>query len=107
MNRRERTHQALEREIRQEKAAALGRAGERLEEALAAMQEIARRLDAATDSGTASRLLDEYEAARGRANTARLALVVQREALGLRHHALVDTLFPVLPRRRPGPARPD
>lgn len=41
----------------------------------------------------------EYEAACRRAVSARFALVIQREAIGLRHHAVVEQLFPEPPRR--------
>jgi hypothetical protein len=63
--------------IANENAQALGRAGERL------------------------------EAARVRALHARLALLIQREAAGLRRHRIVDQQFPEPPRRSPGryPAR--
>jgi hypothetical protein len=44
-------------------------------------------------------LLREYEAARRRAAFARLMLVIQREAIGLRHHRDVDRQFPQPPRR--------
>ena len=46
-----------------------------------------------------ARLLGEYETARVRAHHARLALLIQREAIGLRHHRIVDQQFPEPPRR--------
>jgi hypothetical protein len=101
VNRRARTHQKVDEEIRREKAAALGRAGERLELALADVRGVAARLDAAAHAGERERLLAAYEAARLRVRDARLALVIQREAIGLRHHAVVDQLFPEPPRRAP------
>jgi hypothetical protein len=90
-----------EREIAAEKAAALGRAGERLENALAETATLAARLDSAVDPVEHDRLLEDYERARERAAAARLALLVQREAVGLRHHRDVDQQFPEPPRRRP------
>jgi hypothetical protein len=99
MNRGQETHRRINAEIAQEKAVALGRAGERLEEALAHVGMIARRLDAAPDGEAETRLLGEYEAARMRAHQARLALLIQREAVGLRHHRIVDQQFPEPPRR--------
>ena len=48
------------------------------------------------------RLFGDYEAARRRALPARLALVIQREAVGLRHHRVVDQQFPEPPRRTSG-----
>ncbi len=86
MSRVQDTHRRINAEIAQEKAAALGRAGERLEAALAHATFLGRRLDATADPAERARLLGEYESAWVRAIHARLALVIQREALGLRHH---------------------
>jgi len=101
MTRAHETHRRIKEEIAQEKAVALGRAGERLEEALAHVAAVGRRLDAAPDGDAEARLLGEYEAARVRAHQARLALLIQREALGLRQHRIVDQQFPEPPRRAP------
>jgi hypothetical protein len=60
---------------------------------------LGRQLDAAPDPDEQARLLGEYESARMRAVHARLALVIQRDAPGLRHHRIVDQQFPE-PRRR-------
>ena len=89
----------LEREIVQEKAATLGRAGERLEAALAAALALAETLDGERDPARREALLCEYEAARRQAAAARLMLVIQREAIGLRYHRDVDRQFPEPPRR--------
>lgn len=91
----------VEQEIAAEKAAALGRAGERLEQARADVAEIAARLDTTVDPRERERLTAEYGPARERARRARLALVIQREAIGLRHHRIVDQQFPEPPARRP------
>jgi hypothetical protein len=93
------THRRINAEIAQEKATALGRAGERLESALEQVAALGRRLDATADLEEQARLLGEYETARVRAIHARLALVIQREAVGLRHHRIVDQQFPEPPRR--------
>jgi hypothetical protein len=87
----------IAREIAGEKAAALGRAGERLEQALHEAAMVRARHDAATDGAERERLRREYEQARARAAGARMALVIQREALGLRHHRVVDQHFPEPP----------
>jgi hypothetical protein len=87
----------VEREIAAEKAAALGRAGERLELALDEARGVAERLLAARGEGERAQLAREYTMARRRALDARLALLVQREALGLRRHATVDQEFPEPP----------
>jgi len=80
----------VEDEIRAEKAAALGRAGERLEAALAALRDLERGATDAPDE----KLRAAYRAARDRARTARLHLLIQREAVGLRNHRVVDQQFP-------------
>jgi hypothetical protein len=99
VTRRQDTHRRINAEIAQEKAAALGRAGERLEAALAHVVSLGCRLDTVVDPEEHARLLAEYESARIRAAQARLVLVIQREALGLRHHRIVDQQFPEPPRR--------
>jgi hypothetical protein len=91
----------LEREILAEKAAALGRAGERLEQALAEVAELAAALAATRAPAERARLSQAYDEAWKRAAGARLALLIQREAVGLRHHRLVDQQFPEPPRRPP------
>jgi hypothetical protein len=88
----------VEREIVGERAAALGRAGERLEAALAEVHALGARLDGVHDADARAALLREYEAARRQAATARLMLLIQREANGLRHHRDVERLFPEPPR---------
>ena len=99
-SRRAETHRRIEDEIRREKAATLGRAGERLDAALREAERIGRELDAAHHPAERSRLEVAYEDARARAKAARYALLVQREAIGLRSHRVVDQLFPEPPRRR-------
>jgi hypothetical protein len=84
----------VESEIVGEKAAALGRAGERLEAALSDLNAVARALAAAHDERRRAELRDTYRAASERARTARLHLLIQREAVGLRSHRLVDQQFP-------------
>ncbi len=99
MSRREESHRRINAELAQEKAAALGRAGERLEAALAHATELGRQLDLASSVEDQAHLLGEYESACLRAVHARLALLIQREALGLRHHRIVDQQFPEPPKR--------
>jgi hypothetical protein len=95
------TYRRIEDEIRREKAAALGRAGERLDEAIRETERIGRQVEAATDPAERTRLLAVYEQARTRTKAARQALLIQREAIGLRNHRVVDQLFPEPPRRAP------
>jgi hypothetical protein len=88
------------REIVKEKAVTLGRAGERLEAALAALAALAEAWHAAAGDVVArARLAADYERAWRAAETARLTLVIQREAVGVRHHRDVDQQFPRPPRR--------
>ncbi len=89
----------IETEILAEKASALGRAGERLEDALREAWALLARLDAAPPGDERRTLLARYQAARDRAARARLMLLIQREAVGLRHHRLVDQEFPEPPPR--------
>ena len=87
----------IEQEIAGEKAATLGRAGERLEEILSEVRDAAERLLTASDDERAQRA-EEYTAVRARALHARLVLLIQREALGLRRHGTVDQQYPEPPR---------
>ena len=94
------SHARIEREIVKEKAVTLGRAGERLEAALAALAALAEAWHGAAGNGAErARLAAEYERAWRAAETARLTLVIQREAVGVRHHRDVDQQFPRPPRR--------
>ena len=98
-------HGRIEKEIVAEKAAALGRAGERLEAALHEAREVAARLISGGPDADRGALARAYEQARKRAQAARTALLIQREALGLRHHRVVDQIFPEPPTLdRLGPA---
>ncbi|HEY3067605.1 MAG TPA: hypothetical protein VGL09_17565, partial [Methylomirabilota bacterium] len=67
------------------------------EEALAEERQLAAAVAGARDTADAERLARDHAAARRRARQARFALIVQREALGLRHHADVDRQFPEPP----------
>lgn len=100
----------VEREILQEKAEALGRVGERLADLLVRLRDLGRRIDefeAALAGGGGG--LDEYTRLgddverfnRLREMAVRLAhdLVVQREAVGFRRHALILETYPIPPRR--------
>ena len=80
------THARITREIAQEKAVTLGRAGERLEAALATLAALAAAYTSARDAAA-------------RAELARQTLLIQREAVGLRHHRDVDAQFPRPARR--------
>lgn len=87
----------VEQEIAREKVATLARAGERLQEALDRLAAVAAALAATTEPAVRARLGAEYEAARARVLHARLTLVIQREAVGLRRHRILDEQFPEPP----------
>jgi hypothetical protein len=98
VNGRAESHARTLEEIAQEKAVTLGRAGERLEAALARVAAAAAAWRSGTD-GERARLAAEYDAAWQAAEAARTTLLIQREAVGLRHHRDVDTQFPRPSRR--------
>lgn len=90
-------------ELFREAASALARSGERLEEALAFLRESEMSLQASLAEGTASDISgarETYRKAWQRAERARYAYIVQREALGLRTHRFVDRFYPMPPERR-------
>jgi hypothetical protein len=96
----------VQAEIAGEKAAALGRAGERLEAAMREVTAWARRVRETPDAAARPAMALAYEEARARALEARLTLLIQREALGLRRHAVVDQQFPEPPSFRRLAAQP-
>ena len=97
MSGREEALQRTEKEILAEKAATLGRAGERLEAALALAAERRRALEQAPDASARDEALARYRQARARALDARRTLIIQREAIGLRTHRVVDQQYPEPP----------
>jgi hypothetical protein len=97
VNDREEALQRTEKEIVAEKAATLGRAGERLEAALRLAAELHGALREAPDEETRARARASYRQARTRALEARRILIIQREAIGLRSHRVVDQQFPEPP----------
>ena len=65
------------------------------------MAAVARAWRAAGDAAERERLTAAYDRAWRAADTARQTLLIQREAVGLRHHRDVEQQFP-RPPRRPG-----
>ncbi|MGH7317574.1 MAG: hypothetical protein ACREJS_15095 [Candidatus Rokuibacteriota bacterium] len=98
MNAREEALQRTEKEIAAEKAATLGRAGGRLETALRLAAELHEALTRAPEGAERERARESYRQARTRAIEARRILIIQREAIGLRNHRIVDQQFPEPPR---------
>lgn len=98
MNAREEALQRTEKEILAEKAATLGRAGERLEAALRVAAQLHDAMTSAPEGPAREQARERYREARGRALEARRILIIQREAIGLRNHRVVDQQFPEPPR---------
>jgi hypothetical protein len=96
VSRREEAYQRTEQEIRAEKAATLGRAGERLEAALRLCADLREDFGRAPEIAREAALA-RYREARRRALEARHTLIIQREAIGLRNHRVVDQQFPEPP----------
>ena len=97
MSQREEALQRTEKEILAEKAATLGRAGERLEAALALVAERRHAFERTIVGAAREVALESYRQARARALDARHTLIIQREAIGLRNHRIVDQKFPEPP----------
>jgi hypothetical protein len=97
MSLREEALHRTEKEILAEKAATLGRAGERLEVALRLCAELRQALSRAPEGAARERARLDYGQARARALEARRTLIIQREAIGLRNHRVVDQQFPEPP----------
>lgn len=93
--------QKVEDELRRERAAALGRAGTQLEEAIAATEQARDVLLAAAPEEKAS-ALQAFRAARDRARYRLWCLIVHREAVGLRSHREIDEAFPIPPPPKEG-----
>ncbi len=98
MSQREEALQRTEKEILAEKAATLGRAGERLDAALALAARLLVAVERAGDGPAREIALADYREARARALDARHTLIIQREAIGLRNHRILDQPFPEPPR---------
>jgi len=97
VSQREEALRRTEKEILAEKAATLGRAGERLEAALRVAAELHAALAQAPEGPAREGARASYRQARARALDARRTLIIQREAIGLRNHRLVDQQFPEPP----------
>ena len=104
------TIDAIEAEIQQERAEALGRAGERLEEALRVLWAIRGELEGKRgqlhtgprDREAGGGVPEEANPSRYRAWHARVVelrhfLIIQREAIGFRRHDDVDRHYPMPP----------
>ena len=93
------TMAALEVELRQEVSQSLGRAEDRINHALLALELAGRKADAAPPGPARDALVAEFNALRTEAMRRREYLLIQREALGFRGNEALEKLYPV-PRAR-------
>jgi len=84
----------IEEEILAEKADALRRIGQTLERQIAELERLRAAADEAPDDERA-RWVRAYAELRARARLQRWYLLVQREAVGLRHHQDLDRHYPI------------
>ena len=94
----ERTFAVVESEIEEERAAALGRAGRKVEMRFETCRALHQQLEA-SDSSDRAQLLRDYRAARDEFEHARWQLCVHREAIGLNNHSWIERTFPTPPPR--------
>jgi hypothetical protein len=85
----------LEAEMLLERTSALARLGERIQRGIEEAQGLAEQLRAEPPGPTRDRLLQLHQEARGRVERDRYYLVIQREALGMTEHAVVDEIYPM------------
>ena len=88
----------LEREIVQEIAAALGRTAAKLDLALLRLELAGKELDAVAGTERAA-CAARFDALRTQALQARHELLIHREAVGIRRNDILETLYPIPPRR--------
>jgi hypothetical protein len=96
----EQAQSSLEREIVQEIAAALGRTEEKLNFALLRLELASRDLADAADETERTLAGVHFDRVREEALGARHELLIHREAVGIRRNDLLETLYPIPPRRR-------
>ena len=89
----------LEKEIVREMASALGRTEEKLLVALLEHDVAARDVDRAGEMGAREAALRRFDERRDAALQARYELLVHREAVGIRRNQVLESLYPIPPRR--------
>lgn len=85
---------AIEVEIRKEKVSALRRVAGRLETAITDLRELEAKMPA-PGSPDRARFVERHQELRAHAEQQRWYLIIQREAMGLLHHGVVDEMYPV------------
>ncbi|MEL6344223.1 MAG: hypothetical protein AAFV53_13975 [Myxococcota bacterium] len=93
-------HGSLEQEILSEMAAALGRAGEKVDYNLLRLELADEAIAKASSPVERRRKIQAYNKIREDALRARWELKVHREALGFVRNRQLEELYPVPPRRR-------
>jgi hypothetical protein len=84
----------VEQELQQERAAALGRIGRRLQDLIVRLESLRAEMEHGPPLER-HRLHVEYRSTWERARTYRWYLEVQREAVGLRRHEKLDETYPL------------
>ena len=87
---------AVEAELRAERASSLGRVGKELDAHLERLRALTAEFDAAPFSQRAD-VARRHAEVRKQAEETAWKLVVQREAMGLFHHAVVAERYPIPP----------
>lgn len=90
----------LEKEIVQEMASALGRAGDKVDYALLRLEVVARAIDEAPSPGERRARIARWNVLREEAIQARYELRIHREAVGIRSNRVLETMYPIPPRKR-------
>lgn len=88
---------AIEVQIRQEKASALRRVGDKLETLIGKMVTLEAELRTLAGPPRAKKV-EEYQKLWAEADHQRWYLIIQREAMGLFDHAEVDLMYPIPPK---------
>ena len=90
---------AVEAEINEERAAALGRAGRKVQVQFERCRGLLAQLDASDEPVDRHELLAEYREARDEFELRRWQLTVHREAIGLNDHRWIERIYPTPARR--------
>lgn len=90
----------LEKEIVQEMASALGRAGDKVDYALLRLDLVAQAIEQAPDPATRRKKISRWNELREEAIDARYELRIHREAVGIRQNRVLEAMYPIPPRRR-------
>jgi len=87
----------LEAEMRMERTSALARIGDKLQAALDQLKQLDGQLDRLPPGAARDAALKKYGEQHKIAEEQRFYLIVQREALGLRDHEIVEEVYPTPP----------